>query len=174
MLPGWWLLLILGLLEVPLGVLALANPGAALAALITVAGIWAVAIGVMRIVLAFEVKRLPEELDARDPWPRRAPTAPPRQRPRPPPYPPRLTKDLGSMSIAPAHSPTSSPHSAHGGPPSTSYEAAERRRRLAVRQELPRCSTSRSSGPDCATSSRSPAGSRPAAHAPDRRTAKAP
>jgi uncharacterized membrane protein HdeD (DUF308 family) len=62
-LPDWWLVLILGLLEVPLGVLALANPGATLAALVTVAGIWAVAIGVMRIVLAFEVKRLPEDID---------------------------------------------------------------------------------------------------------------
>jgi uncharacterized membrane protein HdeD (DUF308 family) len=61
--PNWWLLLILGLLEVPLGVLALANPGATLAALITVGGIWAVVIGVMRIVLAFEVKRLPEDVD---------------------------------------------------------------------------------------------------------------
>src|SRR4051794_2715304 len=59
----WWLLLILGLLEIPLGVLALANPGATLAALITVAGIWAVAIGVVRIVLSFQVKRLPDELD---------------------------------------------------------------------------------------------------------------
>jgi hypothetical protein len=59
----WWLLLVLGLLEIPLGVLALANPGATLAALITVAGIWAVAIGVMRIVLGFELKHLPEELD---------------------------------------------------------------------------------------------------------------
>jgi len=63
LLPDWWLLLILGLLEIPLGVLALANPGATLAALVTVAGIWAVAIGVMRIVLAFEVKRLPEAVD---------------------------------------------------------------------------------------------------------------
>jgi uncharacterized membrane protein HdeD (DUF308 family) len=63
-LPDWWLLLILGLLEVPLGVLALANPGATLAALITVAGIWAVAIGVVRIVLAFQVKRLPDDVDA--------------------------------------------------------------------------------------------------------------
>ena len=62
-LPNWWLLLIVGLLEIPLGVLALANPGATLAALITVAGIWAVAFGVMRVVLAFEVRRLPEDLD---------------------------------------------------------------------------------------------------------------
>jgi uncharacterized membrane protein HdeD (DUF308 family) len=60
---GWWLVLILGLLEIALGVLALADPGATLAALITVAGIWAVAIGVMRIVLAFEVKGLPDEVE---------------------------------------------------------------------------------------------------------------
>ena len=62
-LPNWWLLLIIGLLEVPLGVLALADPGATLVALITVAGIWTVAIGVMRAVLAFEVKRLPTYVD---------------------------------------------------------------------------------------------------------------
>src|SRR4051812_48155162 len=62
-LPDWWLMLITGLLEVPLGVLALANPGATLAALITVGGIWGVAIGVMRIVVSFQVKRLPEYVD---------------------------------------------------------------------------------------------------------------
>jgi uncharacterized membrane protein HdeD (DUF308 family) len=63
LLPNWWLLLIIGLLEIPLGVLALANPGATLAALVTVAGIWCVVIGVMRIVLAFEIKRLPDDVD---------------------------------------------------------------------------------------------------------------
>jgi uncharacterized membrane protein HdeD (DUF308 family) len=63
LLPDWWLLLIVGVLEIPLGVLALAAPGAALAALVTVAGIWAVAIGVMRIVIAFELKRLPKDVD---------------------------------------------------------------------------------------------------------------
>jgi uncharacterized membrane protein HdeD (DUF308 family) len=63
LLPDWWLLLILGVLEIPLGVLALAAPGEALAALVTVAGIWAVAIGVMRIVIAFELKRLPKDVD---------------------------------------------------------------------------------------------------------------
>ena len=62
MLPGWWLLLILGLLQIPLGVLALAAPGETLAAIITVAGIWAVAVGVWRIVIAFELKRLPEDV----------------------------------------------------------------------------------------------------------------
>jgi uncharacterized membrane protein HdeD (DUF308 family) len=61
--PDWWLLILLGIAEVALGVLALANPGATLAAIITVGGIWAVAVGVMRIVLAFQVKRLPDEMD---------------------------------------------------------------------------------------------------------------
>ena len=63
LLPDWWLLLTLGVLEIPLGVLALAAPGATLAALITVSGIWAVVIGVMRIVIAFELKRLPKDVD---------------------------------------------------------------------------------------------------------------
>ena len=62
-LPNWWLLLITGLLEIPLGVLALANPGATLTALILVAGIWAVAIGVMRVAMSFELKRLPRDVD---------------------------------------------------------------------------------------------------------------
>jgi uncharacterized membrane protein HdeD (DUF308 family) len=62
-LPDWWLLLLLGLAEVPLGVLALANPGATLAAIITVGGIWAVVIGAMRIVYAFELRRLPQDVD---------------------------------------------------------------------------------------------------------------
>jgi uncharacterized membrane protein HdeD (DUF308 family) len=40
-------LLLLGLAEVPLGVLALADPGATLAAIVTVGGIWAVVVGVV-------------------------------------------------------------------------------------------------------------------------------
>jgi len=59
----WWMLLITGLLEVPLGVLALADPGATLAAIITVGGIWAVAVGVMRIVMSFQLKNLPTTVD---------------------------------------------------------------------------------------------------------------
>jgi uncharacterized membrane protein HdeD (DUF308 family) len=63
-LPGYWgLMLLTGLLEIPLGVLALANPGATLAALITVGGIWAVAIGVTHVVMAFELRQLPKEVD---------------------------------------------------------------------------------------------------------------
>jgi hypothetical protein len=62
-LPDWWMLLLLGLVEVPLGVLALADPGATLAAIITVGGIWAVVVGVMRVVMSFEVKNLPKTID---------------------------------------------------------------------------------------------------------------
>jgi uncharacterized membrane protein HdeD (DUF308 family) len=64
LLPDWWLALLIGLVEIPLGILAIADPGATLAALITVAGIWAVTIGVLRVVLAFEVKNLPDDVDA--------------------------------------------------------------------------------------------------------------
>jgi uncharacterized membrane protein HdeD (DUF308 family) len=64
LLPEWWLLLLIGLVEIPLGILAIADPGATLAALVTVAGIWAVTVGVLRVVLAFEVKHLPEDIDA--------------------------------------------------------------------------------------------------------------
>jgi uncharacterized membrane protein HdeD (DUF308 family) len=62
-LPYWWMGLLVGLLEIPLGVLALADPGATLAAIITVGGIWAVSVGVVRVVLSFEVKRLPHHID---------------------------------------------------------------------------------------------------------------
>jgi hypothetical protein len=41
----------------------LADPGATLAAIITVSGIWAVAVGVMRVILSFEVKNLPKRVD---------------------------------------------------------------------------------------------------------------
>jgi uncharacterized membrane protein HdeD (DUF308 family) len=89
-LPNWWLLLILGLLEIPLGVLALANPGATLTALITVAGIWAVAVGVMRVVLAFEVKRLPSYVD--EAWTAPVPNGTARERkPTPTPAAPART-----------------------------------------------------------------------------------
>jgi uncharacterized membrane protein HdeD (DUF308 family) len=63
LIPNWWLLLITGLLEVPLGALALADPGVTLAALVTVGGIWGVGVGVSRIVMSFELKRLPDDVD---------------------------------------------------------------------------------------------------------------
>jgi uncharacterized membrane protein HdeD (DUF308 family) len=81
-LPDWWLLPILGVLEIALGVLALADPGATLAAIITVGGIWAVVAGVMRVVLAFHVKRLPDEVDKTWDKPAATESAPPQDGPR--------------------------------------------------------------------------------------------
>jgi uncharacterized membrane protein HdeD (DUF308 family) len=62
-LSNWWLLLLLGLFEVPLGVLALADPGATLAAIVTVVGIYAAVVGALRIVYAFELRHLPKDVD---------------------------------------------------------------------------------------------------------------
>jgi hypothetical protein len=45
---------------VPLGVLALADLGATVAAIVTIGGIWAAAVGVMLVVPSFEVERLPK------------------------------------------------------------------------------------------------------------------
>lgn len=82
--PDWWLLLLLGLLEIPLGVLALADPNATLAALITVGGIWAVVVGVGRIVFAFQLRNLPKNVDkayaeavGTDGQPEQLPSSPP-------------------------------------------------------------------------------------------------
>src|SRR5262249_47282626 len=61
--PSWYLYLILGLLQIPLGVLALADPGATPVALLTVAASWGVGSGVMSCIAAFEIKRLPEDVD---------------------------------------------------------------------------------------------------------------
>jgi uncharacterized membrane protein HdeD (DUF308 family) len=63
-LADWWLFLLDGLVAIPLGVLALAEPGATLAALVTVGGIWAVVVGVIRVVTAFQLRRLSDEVDA--------------------------------------------------------------------------------------------------------------
>jgi uncharacterized membrane protein HdeD (DUF308 family) len=63
LLTTWWLLLLTGVLEVLLGVLALVNPGATLTALVLVAGVWAVVIGISRVVMSFELKRLPRDVD---------------------------------------------------------------------------------------------------------------
>jgi hypothetical protein len=60
------MLLITGLLEVPLGLLALIRPGETLTAFVIVGGLWAVLIGVTRAVLSFEVRRLPYDVDVAD------------------------------------------------------------------------------------------------------------
>lgn len=61
----WWLETIGGILSVILGFFALFRPILTLTLLAFVIGIWAIVIGVMEIVLAFEVKRLPTTIKSR-------------------------------------------------------------------------------------------------------------
>ena len=58
----WWIVLVLGILEVLLGLWLLRRPGLTLAVAITVIGFWALFVGVMQIVVSFEIRRLPERL----------------------------------------------------------------------------------------------------------------
>ena len=57
--PQWWLVLLLGLIEIPIGIWALRRPGLTLAVIITLTGAWAIATGVWQVLLAFEVRNLP-------------------------------------------------------------------------------------------------------------------
>jgi len=63
--PHWWLVLILGIIEVPLGIWAMRRPGVTLAVLITLVGIWAIVIGIWEIVIAFEMRSLVKRLRGR-------------------------------------------------------------------------------------------------------------
>jgi uncharacterized membrane protein HdeD (DUF308 family) len=55
--PHWWLVLILGLIQLPLGIWALRRPGMTLAILITLVGVWAIVAGIWECVIALEVRR---------------------------------------------------------------------------------------------------------------------
>jgi uncharacterized membrane protein HdeD (DUF308 family) len=67
--PLWWLVLIMGLIETPLGIWAIRRPGLTLVVLITLTGIWAVVGGIWQCVIAFEVKNLPRRLRGLRPTP---------------------------------------------------------------------------------------------------------
>ena len=60
--PHWWLVLVLGLVEIPIGIWALRRPGMTLAILITLVGIWAIVTGVWQCMIAFELRKLPSRL----------------------------------------------------------------------------------------------------------------
>jgi uncharacterized membrane protein HdeD (DUF308 family) len=60
--PMWWLVLALGLIEIPIGIWALRRPGLTLAVLITLVGAWAIVVGVWQCLIAFEVRNLPKRL----------------------------------------------------------------------------------------------------------------
>jgi uncharacterized membrane protein HdeD (DUF308 family) len=60
--PFWWVFLVVGIIEVGLGIALLNRPGLTLALAITLTGIWAIVVGVLQIVIAFEIRSLPERL----------------------------------------------------------------------------------------------------------------
>jgi uncharacterized membrane protein HdeD (DUF308 family) len=60
--PNWWHMLVLGLLEVPIGVWAMRRPGQTIALLITLTGAWAVVSGIYQVLTAFELKKLPQRV----------------------------------------------------------------------------------------------------------------
>jgi uncharacterized membrane protein HdeD (DUF308 family) len=60
--PHWWLVLVLGVIETPLGIWAIRRPGITLAILITLIGAWAIVMGIWQVVIAFEVRKLAQRL----------------------------------------------------------------------------------------------------------------
>jgi len=62
----WWLYLIFGLIEVPLGIILLNRPSLTLAIAIAMVGIWAILVGTLEIVSSFEVRDLPRKLGMTD------------------------------------------------------------------------------------------------------------
>lgn len=71
----WGLWLIAGIAAVPLGSWALAHPEATLAVIVAVIGFWAIVGGLIEIFAAFEVRKLPDALEAQ-----RAAVTPPTSR----------------------------------------------------------------------------------------------
>jgi uncharacterized membrane protein HdeD (DUF308 family) len=55
-------MLVLGLVEVPIGVWAMRRPGQTIAILITLTGAWAVVSGIYQVLTAFELRKLPSRL----------------------------------------------------------------------------------------------------------------
>ncbi|HEY6317893.1 MAG TPA: DUF308 domain-containing protein [Acidimicrobiia bacterium] len=51
------------MIEVALGIVLLDRPDLSLAIAIAVAGVWAILIGMLEILIAFEIKHLPDTLD---------------------------------------------------------------------------------------------------------------
>jgi uncharacterized membrane protein HdeD (DUF308 family) len=62
--PNWWHMLVLGLVEVPIGVWAMRRPGQTIALLVTLVGAWAVVSGIYQVLTAFELRKLPSRLRA--------------------------------------------------------------------------------------------------------------
>jgi uncharacterized membrane protein HdeD (DUF308 family) len=62
-LPMWWVTLVAGVVSSVLGIWAIRRPGMTLTIIIVLVGIWAIVMGTLEVVAAFEVKRLPKHFD---------------------------------------------------------------------------------------------------------------
>lgn len=62
-LPLWGVSFAIGLIIAVLGVWALRKPGMTVSVLIVLVGLWAILMGTLEIIAAFEVKRMPKEFD---------------------------------------------------------------------------------------------------------------
>ena len=62
-LPLWGVTLGAGILSAVLGIWALRRPGQTLTVIIVLVGIWAIVVGTLELVAAFEVRRLPKQYD---------------------------------------------------------------------------------------------------------------
>jgi uncharacterized membrane protein HdeD (DUF308 family) len=60
---AWWLFLVVGLIEIALGIALLDRPELTLALAIALVGIWAIVAGIFQIITSFEVKNLPHLYD---------------------------------------------------------------------------------------------------------------
>ena len=60
--PNWWLMLVLGAIEIPIGIWAMRRPDQTIVLLITLVGAWAVVTGITQMLTAFELKKLPSRL----------------------------------------------------------------------------------------------------------------
>ena len=64
--PLWWLILALGLVQIPIAIWLLRRPGMTLAIVVTLLGIWSIVTGIGQCVLAFELRRLPRQVRERE------------------------------------------------------------------------------------------------------------
>ena len=62
--PNWWLMLVLGLVELTIGIWAMRRPGQTVALLVTLAGAWAIVSGIYQVLTAFELRKLPQRVGA--------------------------------------------------------------------------------------------------------------
>jgi uncharacterized membrane protein HdeD (DUF308 family) len=60
--PNWWVMLVVGVIEVPIGIWAMRRPGQTVALLVTLMGAWAVVTGIYQVLMASELRKLPSRM----------------------------------------------------------------------------------------------------------------